>query len=483
MLSLLVQVIVVSRMLGDVAVGIYAVSRSYMALIKATPNAGIMPTLVSYPRLRPIHFRMMSGFAWMAGSTQVIVALLGCLAFSLVYGPSPTIVAVALLSGAALFEGQQAPSEAFLMRKLDYRPIITADALALAANLTVIFSLNKVIDGFAILTTATYAEAITRFVALKIPTWNETKSWWPRMKILRKVLIYVLKIMVSNIFSIISMQADKIIVNGFIGPAASAHFWRSQNLINVPITAYGRVVNRVLMPAIAHQKTSGVSSEGLVNLALSTSTRIGLLSGVALYTLSDALVSILLGPGWGGTASILQVTGALVVFRFTFKALDSLIVGKLHANTTIAGQAVLCCCTLLFMLIGVMQGGLVGAAWGLALAQAAAASFHLVAVLRHGMIRPAELVKTLTLATVESAVLSIPIFAAWWGLIQYKAPHRLHLLVLLPLLAGWTAFSMLQMKRISRRQKAERRAAEAAALESQDEDEEPIEDLHDPNLG
>lgn len=78
MLSLLVQMVIVSRLLTKEEFGIYLLSRSYLGILKSLPNSGAMYALASLPRLRNIHFRMMSGVISLAGLVQTVLALAGC---------------------------------------------------------------------------------------------------------------------------------------------------------------------------------------------------------------------------------------------------------------------------------------------------------------------------------------------------------------------------------------------------------------------
>ncbi|UOX39764.1 hypothetical protein [Planktothrix phage Pag-JY44] len=445
-ISLLAQTVIVSRLLTPEEVGIYFVSRSFLGILKSIPNSGAMYALASLPRLRNIHFRMMSGVISLAGLIQACVALLGCGVAYLWLGPNPMVIAIALLSFTCLFEGQQLTSESLMMRRLDYRPIVTADAVSFAASITTILALSPFINSFLLLTIAAYSESIARLIALKVPTWHETKLWIPKWRIIRKTLNHSFKITLSRLLSLVATQGDKIIVGGALGAGAAGNYGRGQNLINAPLTAYGRVVNKVLMPAAANEKLSGVSLSWVTSAALTLSVRFGIFAGVAMWVLGRPVVDVLLGPGWGDVAIVLQITGLLIVFRFLFKALDSVVVGQRLVKPSIIGQAIQGGSSLVALFVGV-QFGLAGACWAVSLAQFLSALYYIYAVLKHKMITVPEMLASLGKSTLEAGLLSLPVFGAYWLLESAQAGTWVKIIVLGLLLAAWGGYVVLSLKK------------------------------------
>lgn len=444
--SLLVQLVIVSRLLTQEEYGIYLVSRSYLGILKSIPNSGAMYALASLPRLRNIHFRMMSGVISLAGLIQAILALTGCGIAYLMLGPNPLVIAIALLSFTCLFEGQQLTSESLMMRRLDYKPVVIADGFAFLASLATILALSSTITSFHLLTIAAYSESITRLIALKIPTWQETKIWLPKWRVIRKVWNHSIKLTFSRLLSLVATQGDKIIIGGALGSGAAGSYGRGQQMIGAPITAYGRVVNKVLMPAAANQKVSGVSLSWVTSAALTLSVRFGIFAGVAMWVLGQPVVDILLGPGWEETAVVLQITGLLIVFRFLFKALDSVVVGQRLVKPSIIGQAIQGGSSLAALFIGV-QFGLAGACWAVSLAQFLSALYYIYAVLHHKMITRSELLASLGKSVLEAALLSVPVFGAYWALEAAEAGTWVKLAVLSLVLAAWGGYVALSLKR------------------------------------
>lgn len=444
-LSLLAQVIIVSRILNPAEVGVFGASRGILAIIKAIPNSGAIYTLASFPRLRTIHFRMMSGLMSLAGAAQVVVVLLGCLAAWKIQGPTSMVIALATLSLTCLIEGQQLTSEALLMRRLDYRPIIIADGLSFVTSIAVILLLHKNIPSFHLLTVSAYVEASVRLIALKLPTWRETFLQWPRYRLLKGAWAHSLKLMTANLFYIISSNGDRALVGGLLGDGSAGFYWRGQQLINAPVTAYGRVVNKVLMPAAANSKTAGVSLEWVIDLALNTSIRMGLFAGVGLWVLGRPVIEVVLGKSWVETAIVLQITGLLIVFRFMYKALDSIIVGQLLAKASIIGSAILASSTICFLAIGARYG-LQGACWGISSAQFVTSAYYLWAMPHHKLTTFSHIAKTAGVALAEAAVLAVPVFTLWWWLESIQANSWIKIAALGALMAAWGALVFLKVK-------------------------------------
>lgn len=464
MLSLLVQMVIVSRLLTKEEFGIYLLSRSYLGILKSLPNSGAMYALASLPRLRNIHFRMMSGVISLAGLVQTVLALAGCGIAYYFLGPNPLVAAIALLSFTCLFEGQQLTSESLMMRRLDYRPVVVADGASFLASLITILALSPVISSFHLLTIAAYSESITRLIALKIPTWNETKIWLPKWRIIRKVWNHSIKLTLSRLLSLVATQGDKIIIGGALGAGDAGNYGRGQQMIAAPITAYGRVVNKVLMPAAANEKLSGVSLSWVTSAALTLSVRFGIFAGVAMWVLGQPVVDVLLGPGWGDVAIVLQITGLLIVFRFLFKALDSVVVGQRLVKPSIIGQAIQGGSSLVALFIGV-QFGLAGACWAVSLAQFLSALYYIYAVLKHKMITVPEMLASLGKSTLEAGLLSLPVFGAYWLLESAQAGTWVKIIVLSLLLAAWGGYVVLSLKKSGLGKKKKKNSKEEEAEE------------------
>lgn len=468
MLSLLAQVVIVSRILNSTEVGVFGVSRGILAIVKAIPNSGAIYALASLPRLRPIHFRMMSGLMSMAGLAQAAVVIIGCGVSWMVQGPTPVAVALATLSLTCLFEGQQLTSESLLMRRLNYQPIVAADGLSFVASIGTVLAFRHTIPGFHLLTLAAYFEAIVRLIALKYPTWHETKMWWPRMRVLKGTLIHTGKLMSSNLLNIIASNGDRAIVAFALGEGSAGFYWRGQQLINAPITAYGRVVNKVLMPAAAHQKTAGVTLEWVVDLALNTSIRMGLFAGVGLWVLGEPVIEIVLGRKWLETATVLQITGLLIVFRFMFKALDSIVVGQLLARVSLVGKGIQAVTTIAALFVGA-PFGLAGACWAVSAAQFITAAYYIWAMVKNGLTSYAQVIKVAGAAFAEAAVLSVPIFTAWWLLENSTASVWVKMGALGVLMAAWGVLVFMRVKKARRKPKNAQNGAADKASEKEPE--------------
>lgn len=463
-LSLLAQVVIVSRILSEKDVGLFFLSRSILGIIKAIPNSGALYALASLPKLRNVHFQMMSGIISMAGFIQAVVVLAGCAIFARFQGFTPEVLAVALLSFTCLFEGQQLTSESLLMRRLDYRPIVVADGLAFTASIITIVSFYSFIPGFQLLTLAAYVESLVRLAALKIPTWQETKIRFPRLRIVGATLKHSFGLTFSRMFSLVANQGDKIIVGSALGASTLAHYGRGQQLINAPITAYGRVVNKVLIPAAANEKVSGVSLSWISSTALTLSVRFGIFAGVGLWVLGKPVVEVLLGPGWDDTAIVLQITGLLIVFRFLFKALDSVIVGRRLVKESIIGQSMQGLTSVAALLVGV-QFGLAGACWAVSFAQFISAMYYVYVVLRHKMLTPSEMASSLRSSLVEAGLLAVPAFGVYWMLESANASTLVKILVLGFTMGLWGVYVLRSLKKSGlnkKKKKADPQAEEEA---------------------
>jgi O-antigen/teichoic acid export membrane protein len=123
---------------------------------------------------------------------------------------------------------------------------------------------------------------------------------------------------------IIANQADNLVVGRSLGAVALGLYSRAYQLMAVPCTLPGNVLDKVLFPTMARvqddpPRLASAYLQGTAFVALVT-----LPAGVVMAVLAPEIVATVFGPRWEGLVPPFQVLALGMMFRTSFRMSDSL---------------------------------------------------------------------------------------------------------------------------------------------------------------
>jgi O-antigen/teichoic acid export membrane protein len=339
--NMLVQAAIVSRLFSPAEVGIFAVAKTVQSFVRATPSSGILYSLATLPRLRKIHFQMISGFMPVIGVMQFLVIFFAADIAGWMIGPSPIITILPCLAGLCIIESFQLPGEAAKLRLIDHRQLVLVDLAIVGPSLIGLGISFYMGLGIYSLVVAAYCESITKALFYYIVIWGRTSPIWPRLQFIGPVLAHGLKLTFSTLLLLASTQGDRLLIGLLHGPAAAAGFWRTNQIINLPLALYSRITYRVLTSASSDEARSGLKPEWIAKVGLHLSLRLGAVLGLVLALFSASITDVLLGSMWQSAAGVMALLAPFVCFKFLSRSLDPLMLGGRHAKSSITGQLIL----------------------------------------------------------------------------------------------------------------------------------------------
>ncbi len=132
----------------------------------------------------------------------------------------------------------------------------------------------------------------------------------------------------AKIGNYIALQGDNLVVGRWLGPEALGLYGRAYQLMVMPATLFGQVMDKVLFPAMAKVQNEqerlaktfrrGVAAVGLLTLPLT--------AGVVI--LAPEIILVLLGENWTAAIVPLQILALGTLFRTSYKISDSLVRAK-----------------------------------------------------------------------------------------------------------------------------------------------------------
>jgi O-antigen/teichoic acid export membrane protein len=188
---------------------------------------------------------------------------------------------------------------------------------------------------------------------------------------LRDLLRFGVGMTFTRLFNSMATQGDNVVVARWLGADALGIYGRAYQLLIVPVTFLGSVMQRVAFPALASVRTDPERLQNGFRSAVSSIASAAIPMSVILFWYADVVVDLLLGPRWEAVVVPLRILATGMLFRTGYKLSDSLVraAGQVYRS---AGRQ------LLYATL-VITGAWVGQFWGapgVAAGVVVAVSFH-----------------------------------------------------------------------------------------------------------
>ena len=154
------------------------------------------------------------------------------------------------------------------------------------------------------------------------------RSFLIDIRALRDLLRFGAGQTLSRIANYAANEGDKAVVAKVLGAEALGEYGRANQLVIMPVTLFGGVVDTVLFPTLARIQSDGERLRLNFRRGVTLITLINFPFGCVLVVIAEPLVSLVLGPKWAGVAPIIQVLAVSLVFRGAAKVSDSLAKSK-----------------------------------------------------------------------------------------------------------------------------------------------------------
>ena len=113
----------------------------------------------------------------------------------------------------------------------------------------------------------------------------------------RDLLSYGFGHSLAQVGSLLSQQGDNLVVGRWLGPAALGIYGRAYNLMVMPASVFGRIVNRVLFPVMAQVQDERERLAGAYERVLAIVALMSLPVSAFLWVVAPEFIPVLLGPG------------------------------------------------------------------------------------------------------------------------------------------------------------------------------------------
>lgn len=132
-------------------------------------------------------------------------------------------------------------------------------------------------------------------------------------------------ITITRIATYFAIQGDNIIVGKYLGSAALGFYGKAFQIIIMPATLIGGVLDKVLFPAMASIQDQNERIKSAYKRGVSLICYCSLPISLIILILSPEIVNILLGDNWDAVITPLRIFSLGLMFRTSYKINDTLI--------------------------------------------------------------------------------------------------------------------------------------------------------------
>jgi O-antigen/teichoic acid export membrane protein len=305
--------------------GLYTIALLFTSLGERVGQVGIGPALVQRSEVTEQHRRV--GFTISVCVGAVFFALLYLSAGRIAdFFHEPTLEDILpVISFVFIVESFGMVSEAFLQRNLRFRDLMWVDNFSyLIGNGIVGVGLAWLGYGVWALVGAILVGRIAKvLLLLKAEPQKLTPMF--SLKEAKELTNLGAGYSIGRLLSYGALQGDNFVVGRMLGSESLGIYGRGYQLMILPATYLGQVLEKVLFPAMSRKQNS---REGLHRSFLYSVELIALLAmpaSILMYVTSREIVMVLFGPQWEAVVPVLGILGLGVYFRTAYKSCDTLV--------------------------------------------------------------------------------------------------------------------------------------------------------------
>lgn len=352
----LLAIAALGRLLTPAEFGLMGAATVVIACSQIVSQVGVGPAIIQRRGLNETHIRVAVTLSWLLGTTLGALVWFGSARIAAFYRMpelEPVLRAIAFLFP---LDGMNTVAKAVLTRQLRFRLYIALDVTAYVVG----YALVGVVlawYGFGVwaLVSANLAQVGIRTVIMYLAARHSLRPSLDRQAA-RDLLGFGFGHSMAQIGTLLSQQGDNLVVGRWLGAAALGIYGRAYNLMVMPASAFGRIINRVLFPVMSQVQDERERLAGGYERALAVVAFIALPLSTFLWVVAPEFIALVLGPDWGGVVLPFRLFSISLLFRMSSKISD--------ACTKAAGEVYVRALLQYAYAVMVVVGAIIGQRWG-----------------------------------------------------------------------------------------------------------------------
>ncbi len=350
--------------------GLVGMAMAWLSIIQSFSDLGLGAALVQRREIGSAHFSTVFLLNVGVGVALTLVgAGLSWPAAWFFHEPALQPVAIAL-SLNFLLGSLTAAQTAVAQRELRFRQLAIRDVAASVLGGGA--GIGLALAGWGVWSLV--AQSLITSFAAAILIWP-LSAWRPRVReysgaLLREMWPYSSQLFVFNVFKAFVQNLDRLLLGHLLGPVAVGLYVFAYRLVVQPVASVVGAVGTYLFPYLSRlqqdppalRRAYGDAMRGLAAVTLP----VAVLAAVA----APALVPTIWGERWTAAIPLIQVMGLLAVLQAYVSPVGQLLKSLDRPHWLLWWSVGITAAVAALLWVGVREGGVVGAVWGITLAYA-----------------------------------------------------------------------------------------------------------------
>ncbi len=347
---------VMSRLLLPVDFGVVAAALLSLRFVTYLSRFGLGSAVVQRANLTRDETAVAQSVALLTGATIALVAVLASpFLAKVVHQPSASHV-IRWMSISIVVGAVTGVPEALLRRQMRFRAIAMCQVSSFALGYLVV-GITLAVRGWGAnsLVAATLSQGGLYFILLTVlarPPLRLTLQWSTS----RALLSFGGTVTIIGFLEFLQSSLDTLSVSRWVGTAGLGQYSRATYLAGLPVDQGVTAAMRVLLPTFSSVQDDPARFTRGYLMSAGPLSALVMVPIAMVAAAATAVVSIILGPGWGPAASVLPIVGAAYGFNLLTLLPTAAIEAMGHVRRKLALQATSLCCTATFM-AGVVVSG------------------------------------------------------------------------------------------------------------------------------
>jgi O-antigen/teichoic acid export membrane protein len=329
----LLAIMALGRLLTPTDFGLMSAAGVVVAFSQIVSQIGVGPAIIQRKTLEPTHVRVAVTLSVLLGTVLGAVVFVGAAEIAALYHIpelEPILRAVAFLFP---LDGLNTVAKSLLTRQLRFRLYIVLDVGSFILGYACVGVVLAWL-GFGVwaLVIANLGQQVIRTVSMYVATRHSLR---PSLDFHagRGLLSFGAGHSMAQIGTLLSQQGDNMVVGRWLGPAALGIYGRAYNLLVMPATVFGRIVNRVLFPVMAQVQNERHRLANAYERAVAVVALVSLPTSAFLWVVAPEFIPIVLGPAWGEVVTPFRLFSISLLFRMGSKISNACVkaAGKVYA--------------------------------------------------------------------------------------------------------------------------------------------------------
>jgi PST family polysaccharide transporter len=382
----LVASMILARLLAPQDFGVFGVALMFTGLSTRLAKFGFGMAFVRLPAIRPDHVAALFVISLVTNGL-ITLGLLAASPFVGTFFRSPLAGQVlAVMSLNFLVRCLGGCPSALLRRRLDFRSTtlggITDGMVKLVVSCALAF------QGFGVwsLVLAELVGGLSEKLFL-----IRASGWRPSLRAsraaIRDLFGFGMGISLKSTFTYMTENVDNFVIGRYLGLAPLGFYEKAYRLMNLPVAEISSRLNAVLFPVFARIHDDGGRLRAALRKTVLTLTLAGYPLFATLVVLGPQLIAIMYGPAWTAAIVPFQILCLVGPMRIMTNLASSVINASGSIGPEVRRRALLFVLLIVAVVTGAWQGGINGAAAGVAVVNVIGALMMLTLLCRVSGVR------------------------------------------------------------------------------------------------